>query len=139
MIQWSPTAVPAGGAWGDNWGHYPSPEPEVGDSTATFEYNVYMHYFTPTAKSGIVFLTGEAMVADDQGANFGPEMTVLADSFKSRFSLWSDDVDIPLIYTVPSKTLAPKITQPKDIKGKSTAVEIGDWLELDGVFEAVVK
>ncbi|NNM29536.1 MAG: hypothetical protein HKO57_08440, partial [Akkermansiaceae bacterium] len=124
---------------GSSWGQLPSPKPELGDSTATFEYNVYMHCFTPAALSGIVFLTGEAMVADDQGANFGPEMTVLADSFKSRFSLWSDNVDIPLIYTVPGKSLAPKITRPEGIKGKSTAVEIGDWMELGGVFEAVVK
>jgi hypothetical protein len=98
-----------------------------------------VHCFTPAALSGVVFLTGEAMVAGDQGANFGPEMSALAKSFKSRFSLWSDDVDIPLIYTVPGKSLAPKITQPKGIKGKATAVELGEWTELDGVFEALVK
>ena len=100
---------------------------------------MYVHCFTPAALSGILFLTGESMVADDQGANFGPEMSALANCFKTRFTLWQDDEDIPFIYTVPSKALAPKITQPEGIKGKSTAVELDDWLELGGVLEAVVK
>jgi len=128
-------AVPDGGSWGQ----LPSPKPELGDSTATFEYNVYMHCFTPTAMSGIVFLTGKSMVADDQGVNFGPEMAVLADSFKSRFALWQDDEDIPLIYTVPSKTLAPKITRPKGIKGKSSAVELDDWSDVGGVIDRTIS
>ena len=122
---------------GSQWGSYPSPLPEVGDSTATFEYNVYMHCFTPTAMSGIVFLTGEAMVAEDQGANFGPEMAALVKSFKTRFTLWQDDLDIPLIYTLPNKALAPKISAPQGMAGKTTAVEIDEWLKLDGVFDAV--
>ena len=32
---------------GSSWGQYPSPKPEIGDSTATFAYNVYVHCFTP--------------------------------------------------------------------------------------------
>ena len=50
--------------------------------------------------------------------------------------LWQAGEDIPLIYTAPSKTLAPRISAPA-IKGKSTAVELNDWLELGGVLEAV--
>ncbi len=83
--------------------------------------------------------TGEAMVADDQGADFGPEMSALANCFKTRFALWQDGEDIPFIYTVPSKALAPKLTQPRAINGKSTAVELGDWLELEKVIDAVAK
>ena len=124
---------------GSSWGSYPSPKPEIGDSTATFEYNVYVHCFTPAALSGILFLTGEAMVADDQGASFGPEMAALAKSFKTRFTLGQDDEDIPFIYTAPSKALAPKLTQPKGIEGRVTAVELGGWSDLAGVLEAVVK
>jgi len=124
---------------GSSWGQLPSPKPQVGDSTATFEYNVYVHCFTPAALSGVLFLTGESMVADDQGANFGPEMSALANCFKTRFTLWQDGEDIPFIYTVPTRTLAPKLTQPKAIKGKSAAVELHDWLELGGVLEAVAK
>jgi len=133
------TSVPEDCKWGSNWGHYPSPKPEVGDSTATFEYNVYVHSLTPAALSGIVFLTGEAMTADNGGANFGPEMSALGNSFKARFTLWQDGVDIPLIYTVPSKTMAPKLTLPKSIKGKSTAVQLQEWLELGGVLDGVAK
>ena len=124
---------------GSSWGQLPSAKPEVGDSTATFEYNVYVHCFTPTALSGIVFLTGKAMVAEDGGANFGQEMAVVANCLKSQFTLWEDNVDIPFVYTAPSKMLAPELTQPKAIKGKVTAVELGNWLEVGGVIEAVVK
>jgi hypothetical protein len=123
---------------GSSWGQLPSPKPNIGDSTATFEYNVYMHCFTPTTLSGVLFITGESMVSDDQAVKFGPEMTVLANSVKSRFALWHKDVDVPFYYTVPNKELAPKITQPK-IKGANTAVEIGDWLETNDAIKAVTK
>jgi len=124
---------------GSSWGQYPSPKPQVGDSTATWTYNVYVHCFTPAALGGLVFLSSESMVADDQGANFGPEMSALANCFKTRFALGQDREDIPFIYTVPSKTLAPKLTQPEGIKGQSIAVEIGDWLEVGGVIKAVTQ
>jgi sialate O-acetylesterase len=124
---------------GSSWGYYPTPDPQVGDSQATWTYNVYVHCFTPTALGGVLFLTGEAMVADDQGANFGPEMSALASSFKNRFTLWQQDGDVPFIYTVPAKSLAPRITRPQGIGGQSTAVELDDWLDLGGVLDAVVK
>jgi len=104
---------------GSSWGRIPSPEPQVGDSTATFTYNVYVHCFTPASLSGIVVLSSESMVAEDQGANFGPEMSALANCFKTRFTHGQDGEDIPFISTVPTKTLAPKLTLPKGIKGKS--------------------
>jgi hypothetical protein len=128
-------AVPDGSVWGS----YPSPKPQVGDSTATWTYNVYVHCFTPASLSGVVFLSSQSMVADDQGANFGPEISALANSFKTRFALGQDTEDIPFIYTFPSKTLAPKITQPKAIEGKSTAVEINDWTNVAKVMDAMVK
>jgi hypothetical protein len=120
---------------GSTWGAIPSPKPQVGDSKATWTYNVFVHSFSPASLSGIVFLSSESMVADDQGANFGPEMSALANCFKTRF----DPGDVPFIYTVPGKALAPKTAQPKGIKGKSIAVEIGDWSEVGGVIKAVVK
>ncbi len=120
---------------GSTWGNIPSPKPQVGDSKATWTYNVYVHSFTPASLSGMVFLASESMVADDKGANFGPEMSALANCFKTRFS--RDDV--PFIYTVPSKTLAPKLTRPNAIKGKSIALEIGDWSDVGAVIEAVTK
>ncbi len=124
---------------GSSWGQYPSPKPQVGDSTATWTYNVYVHCFTPAALSGVVFLSSESMVTDDQGANFGPEMSALANCFKTRFALEQDGEDVPFIYTVPTKTLAPKLTQPEGIQGKSAAVELHDWLELRGVLETVTR
>ena len=105
------------------WGIYPKLEPEIGDSQATMTYNVYVDCFSPAQMSGVVFLCGNAMIADGQGANFGPEMSALANCFKAK--LGGDDV--PFFYTIPTAALAPKITKPQAIKGTSTAMEINEW------------
>jgi len=118
---------------GSSWGQLPSPKPNVGDSTATFEYNVYVYCFTPAALRGILFITGKSMAADDQCANFGPELSVLANSLKTKF----DSGDVPFIYTLPGKELAPKVTQPTAITGKNTPVLISDWMDVGGTIEAV--
>lgn len=129
---------------GTSWGQYPSPKPEVGDSTATWTYNVYVECFTPAALSGIVFLSSEVMVAKDQGANFTAEISALGKSFRTKFSNHESEPDIPFIYSMPSQDLAPRITQPlrptsEGAKGTSVAVQIDDWQALDRVIEAVVK
>jgi len=123
-------AVPDGAAWG----RYPSPAPKIGDSQATCTYNVYVECFSPAQLSGIVFLCGTAM-AEEQGARFGSEMSVLGNCLKTKFG--GDDV--PFIYTVPGKALAPKISEATGIKGKAEAVEISDWTDVAKVIEAVVK
>jgi hypothetical protein len=114
---------------GAKWGNYPSRTASAGDSKATQTYNVTVHSFSPTALKGVIFLTSDVQGADDQAANFGPEMSALANCFKAKFG----DADAEFIYTIPSKALAPKITAPKAIKGKSTAIEIGDWADLSGL------
>ena len=51
-------------------------------------------------------------------------------------------VDPQFVYTVPSKTLAPRITRPKSVKGKNTAVEINSWAdnaEIMKLIDQVVK
>ena len=100
---------------------------------ATWTYNVYVDSFSPAALSGVVFLTGESMVSEDKGANFGPEMKALAKSFKGRLG----GNETPFIYTLPGKELAPQVTKPEGIKGKGVAVEITDWQNLDAVLEAM--
>jgi hypothetical protein len=108
---------------GAQWGVFPTLAPEIGDSQATMTYNVFVDCFTPAQVSGVVFLCGNAMIADAQAANFGPEMSALANGFKSRFG--GDDV--PFFYTIPASSLAPKITKPQSIKGAGTAIEVGQW------------
>jgi hypothetical protein len=107
---------------GSQWGVFPTFAPEIGDSKAAMTYNVYVDCFAPAQVSGIVFLCSNAMIADAQGANFGPEISALANCFKAKFG--GDDV--PFIYTIPSASLAPKITKPQAIKGASTAIEINE-------------
>ena len=108
---------------GAQWGVFPTFQPEIGDSQATTTYNVYVDCFSPGQVSGVVFLTGNKMITDEQGANFGPEMSALANCFKAKLG----GEDVPFFYTIPTATLAPKITKPQAIKGPSTAIEINDW------------
>jgi hypothetical protein len=128
-------AVPEGAKWGASWGHYPSPKPVVGDSKAAHVQNVYVEPFSPMTMKGAIFLTGPGMVEEGDGANFGPEMAALVKSMKSKFG----DKDAQFIYTVPTKSLAAKITKPKAIEGVSTAIEISDWADTASVIKAVVN
>ncbi|MFM7182130.1 MAG: hypothetical protein ACKO2G_11790 [Verrucomicrobiales bacterium] len=105
------------------WGQFPALKPKIGDSQATMTYNVHVDCFSPAQVSGVVFLCGNAMIADVEGANFGPEMSALANCFKAK--LGGDDV--PFFYTLPGSALAPKITKPEAIKGANTAMEITEW------------
>ena len=104
------------------WGTYPA-FGRVITTTAGQSYNVLTCPFWPGSYKGVVFLTGEGMFTKDQGGNFGEQFTVLANSWKEKFACQ----DPRFVYTLPSKTLAPKITQPAGIKGKSTAMEIDQW------------
>jgi hypothetical protein len=81
---------------------------------------------------GIVFLASDGMVAD-QGAAFGPEMSALANGLKAKLGVGSGATkggeNVPFIYTIPNKALAPKIMQPAGICGQSTAIEIENWAQ----------
>ena len=122
-------AVPDGVAWGN----YPGLSGAVKTDAAT-TYNVMVCPFVPSSFKGIVFLTSKKMVAADQGEHFGEQMSALANSWKEKFG----GEDPQFIYTLPGKALAPKLSAPKDIKGKSTAVEIQGWNELGNLAELVV-
>jgi len=104
-------------------------------SDAAQTYNVLVHSFTPGSVKGIIFLASPEMFTKDQGANYGQQLSALANCWKDRFG----GEDPYFIYTIPNKALAPKTTQPKKIKGKSAAIEIGDWSEITKVIEAAVK
>jgi len=115
--------VPDGAAWGGILSLSSSVS-----STASQAYNVMVHSFAPGSFKGIVFLCSEKMFEKDQGAKYGPELSVLANCWKDHFASGQGGEDPHFFYTIPSKALAPKITRPKKIKGKSTAYEIGHWL-----------
>jgi hypothetical protein len=107
---------------GKGWGSYPSLGGEI-KTDASQVYNVMVGSFHPASFKGILFLSGKKMVEADQGAKFGEQMTALANSWKQKFAC----PDPTLIYTIPSSTLAPKITKPQGIQGKSVAVEVANW------------
>ena len=111
--------VPDGAAWGS----YPTLGSSV-SSTAAQAYNVMVYPFSSCRFKGIVFLCSEKMLEEDQGADYGAELSAMANCWKESFG----GEDPYFFYTIPSKALAPQITRPKGIKGKSMACEIGHWL-----------
>ena len=125
----STKAVPDGVAWGS----YPTLASSV-SSQASEVYNCMVHSFTPAQLKGIIFLTSEAMVVENEGAYFGEQMAALVNSWKKRFG-----GDPQFIYTVPNRSLAAKASVPKCIKGQSTAITIGDWSDVSGVLDALSK
>ena len=119
---------------GSAWGIYPSFTGSI-TSTASQTYNVMTHSFTPASFKGIIFFCGQKMFEEDQGANYAPELSALANGWKTLFA----GEDPHFFYTIPSKALAPKITKPRDIEGKSTGVEIDDWGEAMKVIEKALS
>ena len=114
------------------WGNYPTLAAGV-TSKASEVYNTMVHSFTPMQLKGIVFLAGPATFAEDGGARYGEQMSTLANSWKERFG----GQDPHFLYTVPDKTLAPKFTRPKGIRGRSTAIPTSDWTEVSNLLEAL--
>jgi len=91
--------------------------------------------FESTALKGVVFITSDVMVEGENAKTFGPEMSVLGSCLKAKFG--GDDV--PFIYTMPTKNIAPGITVPTGIEGESVGVEVADWKDATAVIEAAVK
>lgn len=103
------------------------PQPGVArgpGSPATQTYNMLISSFNPANFKGVICLTPQSFFAEDEGANFGSEFSVMANNWKASFGGAAPH----FFYTIPSKALAPKITQPGQINGKSTACQIGHWL-----------
>jgi hypothetical protein len=123
-------AVPDGVAWGS----YPTITAGGSDSMATQTYNVMVHSFTPAAFKGVVFLCSKQMFKKDQGANFGSELSTLANCWKDKFG----GEDPYFFYTIPAKDLAPKITHPQSIAGKSAGVQISQWNQTTALLDAIV-
>ncbi len=108
------------------WGSYPKFGSEV-KTTASENYNVMVESLTPGSFKGIVFLAGPGTVQADEGKFFGEQLSALAASWKKRFGC----EDPFFIYTLPSSDLAPKITAPASIPGKSKAIDMTQWPKAD--------
>ena len=116
---------------GEPWGTYPQLAAQV-TSKATQTHNVCAASFIPGSFKGIVFLTGPAAVKDDQGKNFGPEMSALANSFITGFG-----GKARFIHTLPARSLAPDITAPAAIAGEHRSIEISGWEDHAALLEAI--
>jgi sialate O-acetylesterase len=104
------------------WGGFPGLAGLV-KTDASQVYNVMVDSFTPADLKGIIFISGKIMVEADEGAHYGEQLTALANSWKEKFAC----PDPLFLYTVPGASLAPKITKPEGIKGRSLAMEINSW------------
>jgi len=110
------------------WGSYPTLAGAV-TTDASQAYNVMLHSFGPASFKGIIFLCSENMFEGEKAANYGDELSALANGLKNHFG----GKDTPFFYSIPSKALSPKAAAPKSIKGKSTAVEISAWADNDAI------
>lgn len=117
--------------WGDS---FPSLKAEI-TTTASTTFYVSTLCYTPASLKGIIFLGYPELFGESGGANFGPEMTALANGWKARFG----SPDPHFFYTVPSKALVPEYTIPKGIHGKNTAVEITQWNVLEPLVNRVAE
>jgi len=117
--------------WGDS---FPSLKAEI-TTTASTTFYVSTLCYTPASLKGIIFLGYPELFNEGKGADFGPEMTALANGWKARFGA----PDPHFFYTVPSKALVPEYTMPKGINGKNTAIEISRWEDVSTVIEAAVR
>jgi len=129
-------AVPEVPKWGKEWGHFPTLEGgEGGESEATQTYNVFVLPFVRTTVKAVVFLPGAGMAKGGRARNFGPKMSALANCLKTSFG--GDDV--PIVYTMPARSLASGVTKPGGIKGPSQRVEIRDWTDTKDLARTVVR
>ncbi len=124
-------AVPDGG----NWGWIPSRRSVVeGHSMAARSWNVMGASFAPGAFKGLVFLTGPSHVEGEYAANYGTEMSVLANSWRDQFGLQ----EVPFVYSLPEASLAAGITKPAGIQAPSKLVQISEWNVTSGLIDRIV-
>jgi len=119
---------------GAAWGSYPSFASSI-TTDASEAFNVMVDCFGPGNFKGIVFLPDAAMCEKDQGANYGEQLSALANCWKGWFAC----PDPYFFYAIPGKSLAAKVTSPAGIKGKSTAYEIDQWLTSGASAKAAKK
>jgi len=94
---------------------------------ATMTYNMLVATFSSGNFKGVICLTPKSFLGEDEGASFGSRFSVTANCWKETFALGKEVLDPHFFYTVLSKELAPKITRPTKIKGRSTAYEVPRW------------
>ena len=68
------------------------------------------------------------------GANFGSEMSALANCWKQGFAAQAGD-DVPFFYTMPA---GPKVTKPGNIKGTAAVLDNGNWSAIEKLIEEEV-
>ena len=107
---------------GKGWGAYPNLAGEI-KTDASQVFNVMVESFTPATVKGVIFISSQKMVEADQGAAFGEQMAALANGWKDQFAC----PDPVFFYTIPNATLAPKITKPQGIQGRSIAMETSSF------------
>lgn len=122
---------------GAPWGRYPS-LPSAVTTDASQAYYVMTHSFGPASLKGILFLCSENMFEGEKAANYGAELSALANGWKNHFG----GTDTPFFYTMPAKSLSAKAAAPKSIKGKSAAIEISAWADnsaIENLIDTAVK
>lgn len=100
-------------------------------------YNVLVSAFSPGSIKAILCLTGKGFMDDAEGADFGLRFAIMANCWKETFSRSTssgqahgqEGVDPHFVYVMPSGKLAPALTRPNGISGKSTPIELDEWID----------
>ena len=100
------------------------------ESKATRHFNQSICAFTPGNFKAILFLTGKDSMGETEGADFGKQFAVMANSWKDAFARGKEVIDPHFVYALPSSELAAKVTKPEGIKGKNTPVDLKEWVSI---------
>ena len=100
------------------------------NTPATTRYNLVVAPYGPANFKGVICFTPKSFMGDNEGASFGNEFQVMVNCWKDTFAYGKRVLDPHFVYTVPTRSLAQRLTVPSGIKGMSTAVEMAQWPEL---------
>jgi sialate O-acetylesterase len=104
---------------GATWGVMPQMSVPGGDTPATQCYNVMVHSFTPATLKGVIFFTAPTMFSGEKAEHFDEQMSSLANAWKKSFGN-----DVPLFYTMPTRTSVSELYRPGSIAGKHAGFEV---------------
>ncbi|MDT8390735.1 MAG: hypothetical protein RRC34_09545 [Lentisphaeria bacterium] len=107
------------------------------ETSATMTYNQLISAFSPGNFKAILCLTGKGFMDDAEGVDFGPRFAIMANCWKETFARSTssgqahgqEGVNPHFVYVLPSGRLAPALTRPAGIMGRSTSIELDEWID----------
>ena len=99
------------------------------ESTATRIYNQSICAFSPGNFKAILFLPSQNLIDNSSTEDFGEKFSAMANSWKDAFARNQEVIDPHFVYAMPPKDAAA-LSEPKHIRGKSSAFRMDGWPEI---------